>query len=194
MAILAMPEHGQDARGTKSMHAVRNLGNSSAEENRGTLRATGCLGGRASVRADRQAGSPPDLGRVGAVSDGGGYDIHEGSAACRRAWLQDPNPQPLISSQCLSGEGAGSHSQRISDWAFLALTFPIRSVCPAGQSSYLQRKAHGKALTVATGSLISLAMFPCIFNSQRPRILRRRAIPESTARGDGEGGNGFWKV
>ncbi len=31
MAILAMPEHGQDARGTKSLHAAQNLGNSSKE-------------------------------------------------------------------------------------------------------------------------------------------------------------------
>ena len=29
MAILAMPEHGQDARGTKCLHAAQNLGNSS---------------------------------------------------------------------------------------------------------------------------------------------------------------------
>ena len=31
MAILAMPEHGQDARGTKSLHAAQNLGNSNTE-------------------------------------------------------------------------------------------------------------------------------------------------------------------
>ena len=44
MAILAMSEHGQDARGTKSSRAAKNRGISNTT--RRTLRATGCQGAR----------------------------------------------------------------------------------------------------------------------------------------------------
>ncbi len=46
MAILAVSEHGQDARGTESSRAAKNRGISNTEENRRMLRATGCQGAR----------------------------------------------------------------------------------------------------------------------------------------------------
>jgi hypothetical protein len=89
MAILAMPEHGQDARGTRSSPAAKIRGLE-------IQRKTGEFSAPQAVRADGRADSPPDSELVlnamkegaGAVSDGGGYDIQEGRRFSAGGWLR----------------------------------------------------------------------------------------------------------
>jgi len=77
------------------------------EENRRTLRATGCQGGR----ADRR---PPLLIQegYGAFAPGGGYEIQEGSAASRRGGYRTLTPNSSPSSQWKAAEAIMSVNRK----------------------------------------------------------------------------------